>query len=127
LEILIERSPLVYGAWHVQDSRGTLEVVDHAGRMPGTAEDQLEEAPAEKRSGIVGRALRHRDQCVGSPSDYSDNCERCKIAEDNGVTLCAVQPIYRDGEILGVLEFFGQDGELSEAWRELLRSSSDLL
>jgi len=117
LEIALRVFSWKYGAYWATDPTGSsMTIVATAGSLGGGALD-ARGATIAKGSGLAGLALSNR-AVVASDQVNPVECSRVRAAREAGADLAIAIPILVNGEVIGVMDFFGgaRSGELSQ-WR----------
>jgi putative methionine-R-sulfoxide reductase with GAF domain len=122
----VESHRFSYGAIWLPDGKGKVRVGYEKGDIVREMQASVAGRTVSADAGLVGRAFRTRVPVyVGSMDECSD-CVRCQVAAKAGMAAAIVTPVIREGQPIGVFEYYSAeplyiDGPRSEKWASISR------
>jgi putative methionine-R-sulfoxide reductase with GAF domain len=122
----VESHHFSYGAIWLPEGGGNL----HVGYERGEIVREMQAAVAGRGmpadTGLVGRAFRTRLPVYVGSMDECQDCPRCRAAAKAGMAAAIVTPVIRNGQSIGVFEYYSAeplhvDGPRSEKWASISR------
>jgi putative methionine-R-sulfoxide reductase with GAF domain len=115
-----------YGAIWLPDGKGNVNVVYETGPILREMQAVIAGRAVPADAGLVGRASRSKQFVyLGNMADC-DDCQRCQAASRAGMAAAVVIPVMRQGQLIGVLEYYSAeplyiDGPRGEKWASIAR------
>ncbi|RZS91607.1 GAF domain-containing protein [Motilibacter rhizosphaerae] len=108
-DALVDSLGLAYGARWVPTPAGEYELAYETGELlPAMAAAAGGARVLGPDAGLLGTALQRRKPVIVADPQEGSHCLRWRAAHDAGALEGAVIPMYDDGEVVGVIEFYSR-------------------
>jgi len=118
----------VYGSyWSVDSTEHALVFMLDSGRVDDEFQRHTRAAKFREGEGLNGRAWRQRELFFVEDLSQLRDCSRAPLASRAGVRSGIALPIFRDGHVIGTMDFFAMDAvEVSPTRLDALRTIAQL-
>jgi hypothetical protein len=129
IDSTVHSNDFSYGAVWLPDGKGNVVMRYETGAATAPLRAVVQGQPVPADVGLVGRVLRGRQPLYLDDLSGCGDCLRCQAAARAGMCAAVVTPVMRAGDVVAVLEYYGDrrlgvDGPRTEKWASIARSRS---
>ena len=113
--------------WSVDPTEHALVFMLESGRVDDEFQRHTRTAKFREGEGLNGRAWRQRELFFVEDLSQLRDCSRAPLASRAGIRSGIALPIFRDGQVIGTMDFFAMDAvEVSPTRLDALRTIAQL-